>query len=103
MTEKAFDDISSAIFQLRKAFLQNGLKPPTSLELGSPEDGYKFMHALPKDMLKNQPRMGVDQNNPEWVCNLVGLEIRRPAEWRRDINGKRVLHEPELYSPPFKK
>jgi hypothetical protein len=100
MEKSGFDDITKAIWQLRAAFLKNGLQPPVSLELGTPEDGYKFMHLMPRDLVMSQPRMGLDEDRPQWVCNLMGVEVLRPAEWRSERGGKRLLADVRYVDMP---
>lgn len=98
MESTAFDEIADAIWRLRAAFIKNGMKPPVSIELGTAQDGYVFNHLMPRDMVLSQPRMGVERDDPEWVCNIMGVEVRRPAEWRCVRGGTKILHEPRLYS-----
>lgn len=92
-----FDDIMDAIWRLRTAFIKHGMEPPISIELGHVKDSDCFRYALPKDMARAQPRMGVESDNPEWVCNIMGVEVRMPAQWRGTKAGRRVLYEPAFY------
>lgn len=96
MERDAFTDIANAFMQLRVAFIRNGLEPPAAIELGSVKDGDYFRYAIGKEMIIAQPRMGVDRDNPEWVCNIVGVEVRMPAAWRREAKGRRVLNDPDF-------
>jgi len=40
--------------------------------------------------------MGVERDNPEWVCNIMGVEVRMPAQWRGTKAGRRALYEPDF-------
>lgn len=93
-----FDEIANAIHRLRIAFKKLGLEPPVAIELSSIRDGDKFRHLMTRDMILAQPRMGVEQNDPEWVCHIVGIEVRMPAAWRQELKGGRVLNDPVFYS-----
>lgn len=83
--------------RLRIAFLKHGMQPPISIELGHVKDGDWFRYSLPKDMALATPRMGVDSDSPEWVCNIMGVEVRMPAQWRGTKAGRRALYEPDFY------
>jgi len=98
MAGEPFDDILDAISRLRAAFLKHGMQPPISIELGHMKDGDWFRWAMPKDMVMFQPRMGVESDNPEWVCNIMGVEVRLPAQWRGEKHGRRVLYDPAFHS-----
>lgn len=102
MSESPFDDIANALFRLRTAFVKHGMEPPVSIELGHVKDADWFRHAMPRDLVVAQPRMGVDEDNPEWVCNIMGVEVRMPAQWRGTKAGRRELYEPEFYRLPPK-
>lgn len=86
--EQAFADILDAVYRLRKAFIKNGLQPPISIELGDPRDSTHFRYMLPKDMALAQPRMGDTEKDAEWVCSLMGIEVRMPGQWRSGPDGK---------------
>ena len=99
----AFDDVMEAIARLRIAFIKHGMKPPASIELGHVKDGDWFRWSAPKDMVMFQPRMGVEKDNPEWVCSIQGVEVRMPAQWRGTASGRRVLYDAEFHAglPPL--
>lgn len=90
LSEQAFQDIASALHRLRAAFVRYGMKPPISVELGSHDDGYRLRSYMPRDLVSAQPRM-TDKPDPEWVCNIIGVELRWPGRWRaymrEDENG----------------
>lgn len=90
-SERAFNDILDALYRLRAAFLKNGMKPPISLELGSLPDSDRFRWLMPHDLVMAQPRMGESKADAEWVCNIMGIEVRMPAQWRRDLKGRNHL------------
>lgn len=101
--EDAFDDIMRAVFNLRMAFLKHGMEPPVSIELGSQRDSDTLRHSMPRDLILAQPRMGETRADAEWVCNIQGVELRMPAQWRLERDGKSRLVEPSdfvHYSPP---
>lgn len=100
MSEEAFDDIANAIHGLRRAFMKHGLKPPVSLELGDAKDGDFFRYIIGKDMIAPRPFMGNENKGPEWVCDLLRIEVRMPAAWRQVTSNRRVLSDPDFYSPP---
>lgn len=89
MNEEAFYDIMNAVGHLRRAFVRRNMSPPVSIEIGSIEDSYAFRCYMPKDMVLAQPRM--NDKDPEWVCNIQGVEIRMPAQWRSELGGGRRL------------
>jgi hypothetical protein len=89
--EEAFADIMNAIARLRIAFLKHNLSAPISIEIGSLRDGDALRHLMPRDMFLAQPRMGETKQDAEWVANIQGVEIRMPAQWRRELNGKTHL------------
>lgn len=95
--KQPFDDIMEAIWRLRTAFIKHGMEPPISIDLGHVKDGDWFRWSLPQDMAVAQPRMGVEKDNPEWVCNIMGVEVRMPAQWRGTKAGRRALYEPEFH------
>jgi hypothetical protein len=91
MTEKTFDDIANALMRLRAAFKRHGLECPVALELKTRRDGDHLRHMVGRDMTYSQPQMGRGQN-PDIVINLVGFEIRYPAEFRaRERGGFDIL------------
>lgn len=87
ISEEAFQDIAGAIGRLRHAFLKHNMQPPKSIELGSIDDGYAFRHYMPKNMVMIEPRQSGD--DPEWVCNIMGMEVRFPGQWRSRERGGR--------------
>lgn len=86
--DAVFDDILQAFYQLRKAFIKNNMKPPISIELGCQKDADYLRYAMPKDLFLAQPRMGDTKQDAERVANILGIELRLPAQWRRDQRGK---------------
>ena len=94
-----FDDIMDAVCRLRIAFKKHGMEAPISIELGHVKDADWFRWSMPKDMVMFKPRMGVDEDRPEWVCDIQGVEVRMPAQWRGVKVGRRELHEPKFYDP----
>lgn len=84
----AFDDIMDALARLRIAFLKNGMSAPVSIELGTVRDADHFRYITPPEMAMFQPRMGETQADAEWVCNIQGVEVRMPAQWRSERHGK---------------
>lgn len=98
-----FDDVMEAIWRLRTAFIKHGMNPPISIELGHVKDGDWFRWSAPTDLMLAQMRMGVDKDNPEWVCSIMGVEVRMPAQWRRTKDGRRMLYEPKFHAgfPPL--
>lgn len=89
--EQAFADIMDAIARLRIAFLKHNFDAPKSIELGSLRDGDAFRYMMPLDMFLAQPRIGDTAQGAEWVVNVQGVELRMPAQWRRERDGKRYL------------
>ena len=89
MDDKAFDEIMRAFHNLRAAFLRAHLSAPKSIELGDFRDGDVFRYYMPKDMFLAQPRM--NENDPEWVVNIQGIELRMPARWRQETLKSRRL------------
>ena len=89
-SDKAFNDIANAIFRLRVAFMRNGLNPPKSIELGDFEDSDKFrrLMLMQSDMVLMQARQP-PEGNPEWICNIAGVEIRMLGRWRMQERGGR--------------
>lgn len=85
---QAFDDIMNALYVLRAAFIKNGMKPPISIELGDRKDGDFFRYTLPREMAMMHPRMGDTKQDAEWVCNIMGVEVRMPGQWRYGPDGK---------------
>lgn len=85
---EAMREICNAILHLRRAFIQAGMKAPVSLELGDREDGMRLRYIIPDDMIAVQPQM-TGRNDPEWVCNIVGMEVRYPGAWRGRERGGR--------------
>lgn len=86
--DAAFNEIMAALWQLRTAFLKNGMQPPNLLELGDVKDGDRFRYLLPKDLVMQQPYMGDTKRDARWVCNIMGIKVTVPAEWHRDLGGK---------------
>lgn len=84
--DEAFSDIMDAIARLRIAFLKHGMSAPVSIELGNVRDKNAMMYCLPREMVAFDMRMGGD---PEWVCNIQGVEVRMPGEWRMDAGGRK--------------
>lgn len=80
--ERAFSEIATALMRLNAMFRKAGLQPVKSLELGSHEDGDRLRAYLPRHMVVPEPRQLTDAPNPEWVCNIVGVEVRFPGRWR---------------------
>ncbi|MGL5735271.1 MAG: hypothetical protein ACRCYS_10440 [Beijerinckiaceae bacterium] len=91
MSGEQFDDIMNAVMRLRIAFLKHDFAAPKSIELGSIRDGDKFRYLMPRDMFVEQPRMGETHKDSEWVVNVQGVEIRMPAQWRIERDGKKHL------------
>lgn len=86
--EEQIRAIGEAILKLRKAFLTAGLKPPVSIELGHHVDGTKLRCLLPPDLYLSQPQI-TDSPDPQWVCNIMGMEVRYPGQWRARERGGR--------------
>lgn len=82
--DEAFTDIMNALMRLRIAFLKHNMAAPVSIELGSIRDGDKFRYMMQRDQVMFQPRMGETHADAEWVCNIQGVEVRLPAQWRID-------------------
>jgi hypothetical protein len=95
--EQQFDDIMEAIARLRIAFIRHGMQPPISIELGHVKDADWFRWSMPNNMVMFNPRMGVEKDTPEWVCNIQGVEVRMPAVWRATTTGRRVLYDVEFH------
>lgn len=91
MADDAFDDVFNAIANLRIAFMRHGIEPPKSIELSTYKDKDIFLHKMPRDMVLAQPRMGETRKDAEWVANIMGVEIRMPAQWRTDLDGRSKL------------
>ena len=89
--EVAFNEIMSAIYQLRIAFLKHGMSPPVSIELAKDRDTDWFRYNLPPHLALAQPRMGETRTDAEWVCNIMGMEVRMPAQWRKELDGRSRL------------
>ena len=90
MTDQdTFHEIADAVHRLRRAFIRAGMKAPASIELGSIEDKDRFLHAMPRDLVLAQPHL--DKPHPEWVANIMGMEVRMPGQWRVNSNGGRGL------------
>ena len=89
--QKAFDEIADAVHRLRRAFLQHGMEAPVSIELGSIRDKNRFLGLMPTDLIRAQARTWHDPARPELVANMLGMEIRMPAQWRRLENGGKVV------------
>lgn len=89
MTEDAFHDIAAALHRLRRAFAKHDLKPPVALELANRRDGERLTMSIPRDMLVAVPQ--ADRADPEIVMNLVGFEIRYPAQFRSVQGGGYVI------------
>ena len=86
-TEAAFSDIMDAIARLRIAFIKHGMSAPVSIELGNVRDKNALMYCiLPRDMVLVDMRMG---EIAEHVCNIQGIEVRMPGEWRADRGGRK--------------
>lgn len=84
--KQPFDDIMEAIFNLRTAFIKHSMNPPISIELGHVRDATRLRYMLPSEMAMVQPRMGETKDDAEWVCNIMGVEVRMPGEWRWEAN-----------------
>ena len=90
MTDQdTFHEIADAVHRLRRAFIRAGMKAPVSIELGSHEDKHRFLYVMPRDLVLAQPRF--DKPHPEWVANIMGMEVRMPAQWRITGKGGRGL------------
>ena len=88
--DEPFDDIMKAVWQLRVAFIKHGLQAPAAIELGSYEDGMRFRSMPNKDLMRfDATATAKGMSDPEWVGNLMGVEVRMPAQWRSDLKGKR--------------
>lgn len=85
---EAMREICNAILHLRRAFIQAGMKPPVSLEIADREDGMRLRYVMPADMIAAQPQM-TSKDDPEWVANIVGMEVRYPGQWRARLRGGR--------------
>jgi hypothetical protein len=81
-------EICNAILRLRAAFKCAGMDAPVLIELGKHEDGDRLRYVMPRDMLLAQPQI-TDKPDPEWVCNIVGMEVRYPGRWRARQRGGR--------------
>lgn len=92
-----FDDIMNAIARLRVAFLKHGMEAPKSIELGGHKDESWFRYMMPRDMVMFQPRMGDTKADAEWVCNIQGVEVRLPAQWRASRDGGSRLYTPDVF------
>ena len=86
--EAAFKEVMNAMQRLRVAFLKCGMNVPVSIELGTVRDGDIFRHRMPREYVLAQPRMGETKADAEWVANMFGIEVRMPAQWRRERDGK---------------
>ena len=68
------DAIINAVAHLRQAFLENGLTPPTSIELSSVGEATAFRSIrMPVD----DPTHG-SHHDPMVVMRVMGVEIRYP-------------------------
>lgn len=82
--DETFNDIAKAVHQLRRAFLKNGLTPPSSIELGAHEDGDRLRYSMPRDlMIPMVARDLDDKESAHIVFQLVGIEFRYPAKKRQ--------------------
>ena len=90
MTDKAepMEDILDALYRLRVAFKKHGMEAPISIELGSHRDKDTFRHSMSRDLVMAQPRMGDTLQDAEWVASVMGIEVRMPAQWRYERDGK---------------
>lgn len=92
MDDRAFEDIADALYRLRVAFKKHGMEAPVSIELGSYRDKDAFLYLMPRDLVLAQPRMGETQQDAEWVANVMGIEVRMPAQWRVEFGkGSRLV------------
>lgn len=89
--DEGFYEIMDAIMRLRIAFKKNGYEAPVSIELGHYRDKDRFLATAPRELLLAQPRMHDDPQQAEWVCNVQGIELRLPAQWRIELDGKKYL------------
>lgn len=80
--------IGNAILKLRRAFIDAGISPPVSIELGDWEAGDKLRCYIPRELFHAQARM-TDKPDPEWACNIMGMEVRYPGRWRDRERGGR--------------
>ena len=87
--DEAFREIADAVYRLQRAFIRAGMKAPVSIELAAIDDSDRFRYTMPRDLVMAQPCM--DKNDPEWVANIMGMEVRMPARWRADRKGGRTL------------
>lgn len=91
-SEDAFNEIATAIMRLRATFIKHGFKPPKSLEMDSHQDGDRMRYILPRDMIAAYPAQSLrDENDIDIMFNILGIEFRYPAKFRRERGSTRII------------
>lgn len=85
-SREAFEDIANALMHLRAAFIKHHMKAPKCIELATRKDGDILRYMLPMDMIYTQPEIG-RRDDPDIVMNIVGFEVRYPAQFRARERG----------------
>ena len=90
--DAAFNEIATAVMRLNVTLRKNGFEPIKSVELGSHKDGYRMRHILPRDMLMAMPAQSLrDENDTDVLFNLMGVEFRYPAGFRRERGRTKII------------